>query len=407
MKIAVIDADLVSNSKHRFPNLCCMKISSYHKSLNDDVVLKTDYENLEEFDKVYISKVFVKTRIPFEPDNQEDKNEFNVIEWYKDNPLLKQDNIEYGGTGFFYDKAPPLPCEIEHSMPDYHLYDEWVDGKIKAGANKKDFKFYREYSIGFLTRKCFRKCYYCVNRNYSKVETAGNFSEFYNQSRAKIVLLDDNFFGHPDWEELIKPVVATNKPFQFRQGLDERLLTEYKIDQLSKWRYDREITFAFDNIEDKEVIEEKLKLIRANKALIKPIKFYVFCGCDKNGVYDDNFWHKDISEVFERLEILNRYKVDAYIMRYEKVYQTEYSSFYAALAAWVNQPAMYHTFPFDLFCRCKGMKRGAYEKYKRDTDGYLADGNPKGAPWRALDFVSEKFPDINARYFKMIGFQKG
>ena len=35
--------------------------------------------------------------------------------------------ISYGGTGFFYDKAPKLPEEVEHDMPDYHLYDEWVE----------------------------------------------------------------------------------------------------------------------------------------------------------------------------------------------------------------------------------------------------------------------------------------
>ena len=31
-----------------------------------------------------------------------------------------------GGTGFYFDKAPNLPYEIEHHMPDYHLYDKWV-----------------------------------------------------------------------------------------------------------------------------------------------------------------------------------------------------------------------------------------------------------------------------------------
>ena len=46
MKIAIIDADLVGNKKHRFPNLVCMKISGYHKELGNDVELKLDYDNL-------------------------------------------------------------------------------------------------------------------------------------------------------------------------------------------------------------------------------------------------------------------------------------------------------------------------------------------------------------------------
>lgn len=32
MNIAIIDADLLGSSKHRFPNLACMKLSGYHKS---------------------------------------------------------------------------------------------------------------------------------------------------------------------------------------------------------------------------------------------------------------------------------------------------------------------------------------------------------------------------------------
>ena len=62
MNIAIIDAEIVGKTKHRFPNLCSMKLSSYHKSIGDSVILKTDYKGLELFDKVYISKVFTKTK---------------------------------------------------------------------------------------------------------------------------------------------------------------------------------------------------------------------------------------------------------------------------------------------------------------------------------------------------------
>ena len=116
MKVAIIDAEIVGKTKHRFPNLCSMKLSAYHKSKGDEVVLKTDYENLAEFDKVYISKVFTKTYVPEE--------------------VLTMSNVEYGGTGFFYDKAPPLPSEIEHIKPDYHLQDEWVEEAIRQGGKK-------------------------------------------------------------------------------------------------------------------------------------------------------------------------------------------------------------------------------------------------------------------------------
>ena len=52
---AIIDADLIFNKKHRFPNLTCMKISSYYKNNGNNITLKTDYEDLEIFDKVFVS----------------------------------------------------------------------------------------------------------------------------------------------------------------------------------------------------------------------------------------------------------------------------------------------------------------------------------------------------------------
>lgn len=64
MKVAIIDADLVGRKKHRFPNLACMKLSGYHKKQGDDVSLKQDYDKLDVFDLVYISKVFTDTVVP-------------------------------------------------------------------------------------------------------------------------------------------------------------------------------------------------------------------------------------------------------------------------------------------------------------------------------------------------------
>lgn len=81
MKIAIIDAEIIGKSKHRFPNLCSMKLSAYHKSIGDEVSLVLSYEGLEAYDKVYISKVFTKTPVPEE--------------------VLSMPNVEYGGK-------PPL-----------------------------------------------------------------------------------------------------------------------------------------------------------------------------------------------------------------------------------------------------------------------------------------------------------
>lgn len=52
-KIAIIDADLVGRKLHHFPNLACMKLSGYWKDQGAEVVLKCDYTNLSQFNKVF------------------------------------------------------------------------------------------------------------------------------------------------------------------------------------------------------------------------------------------------------------------------------------------------------------------------------------------------------------------
>lgn len=64
MKVGIIDADLIGRSKHRFPNLVCEKISGYWKSQTAEVHLLMDYYWTEDFDRIYISKVFTDTPVP-------------------------------------------------------------------------------------------------------------------------------------------------------------------------------------------------------------------------------------------------------------------------------------------------------------------------------------------------------
>ena len=111
MKIAIIDADLIGRQRHRFPNLACEKISGFWKEQGAEVELKLDYENLDSYDQVYISKVFTDTPVNID--------------------VKETEKIHFGGTGFYFDKAPNLPDEIEHHMPDYHLYDYGLNVRYK------------------------------------------------------------------------------------------------------------------------------------------------------------------------------------------------------------------------------------------------------------------------------------
>ena len=113
MRIGIIDADLLYRKRHRFPNLACMKLSAYWKERGFETELLLDYSQAGEYDRLYVSKVFTDTFVP--------------------EHILTRETTIYGGTGFFYDKAPVLPEAVEHHTPDYHLYDQMV----KEIQNKK------------------------------------------------------------------------------------------------------------------------------------------------------------------------------------------------------------------------------------------------------------------------------
>lgn len=337
-----------------------MKISGYHKSNGDEVNLLLDYNDIDSYDKVYISKVFTDTFVPQE--------------------LLHAENVEYGGTGFYYDKAPRLPCKIEHHMPDYHLYDEWVNQKISQGDKRNNYKYYLDYSIGFLTRGCFRQCEFCVNKNYKKVELHSPLVEFLDVSRKKICLLDDNFLGNKNWKSIFQELKHTGKPFQFKQGLDERILTDKMCKELFNCKYDGDYIFAFDNVADYDLIEKKLQLIRQHTNTV--LKFYTFCGFDRNDKWDITFWRQDLWDLWKRIELLMKYQCVPYIMRFNRYEESPYRGTYINLAAWCNQP--------------NAFKKKSY----REFVAYQQSRHQKEcSETRYLKQVETDMPDLAEKYF--------
>lgn len=361
MRVGIADADLIGKQKQRFPNLVCMKLSAYHKNIGDDVELLLDYDSIESFDKVYVSKVFTETPVP---------------EWVLNAPW-----VEYGGTGFFYDKAKPLPYEIEHIMPDYHLYDVFVYKAIESGVKADQLKYYTDYSIGFTTRGCIRGCSFCVNKNYRSCEKHSPVSEFLDESRPYICLLDDNVLSCKDWKNIFDELNATGKRFQFKQGMDERLLTDEKCEVIFNSNWIGDYIFAFDNIKDRRLVERKLQLMRRHTN--KRPKFYVFCSYnhDDPDRYTDDFWSTDIKDVFERIKILMSYQALPYIMRYKDYEQSPYRGMYINLARWCNQPSIF--------------KRMSFREFSAKANG------PGGAADRYATEFEKHNPEIAREYFDM------
>lgn len=363
MHIGIIDADLIGRKSQRFPNLACMKIAGYHRELGDEIELITDYKtDLTAYDKVYLSKVFLDTEVKEE--------------------ILELPNMEYGGTGFYYDKAPQLSPEIEHSFPYYDLYKSWVDKMIASGRKRSEFIWYLDFSIGFTTRGCIRGCSFCVNKNYKQSSRWSRLGEFYDPARKYICLLDDNMLACKDWREIFEELEATGRKIIYKQGLDERLLTEEKCEWIFNrlnWYGDR--IFAFDNIKDKELIIRKLELIRSVTDN-DHIKFYVFCGFnhDAPDTYNDEFWVQDIVDLFERIKILMGYKCVPYIMRYKDYELSPYRGMYISIASWCNQPSMF---------KKKSLREYAYANLERGSR----------STWRYIQDFEKKHPEIARKYY--------
>jgi hypothetical protein len=326
MKIALIDNDFVSIGNHNFPNLALMKISSYHKSIGNSVVL-TSFEDINpntlfkhEYDKIYISKVFTESKTP---------------DFIKTIP-----NVNIGGTGFYFDKAEKLPFEIEHIMPDYSLYNN----VLQSIKNKK---YYTESSIGFLTRGCFRHCEFCVNKNSNKVELHSPINEFVDNSKPIITLLDDNILGLKKTEliPLFEQLNDTKKIVEYKQGLDIRLINEEIAKTLLSIKHgEQQWYFAFDRFEDKDIIESKLKIWHDTYIKLKNLqntkyiktKIYCFCGMDLKNKYDEKFVINDLDIVFKRIEIMFRYKTVPYLMQFNAIKQSRYKDIYQDISHWCN-----------------------------------------------------------------------
>lgn len=235
MKIGLIDVD-----GHNYPNLPLMKLSAYHKSKGDVVEWYDPWRGfVEEYDKVYMSKVF-----SFTPDYE--------------HPVYAKE-VEKGGSGyaigyengrevFDQSKNKNLPDEIEHIYPDYSIYPNET----------------KDTAYGFLTRGCPRACGFChvaAKEGRCSVKVA-DLSEFWRGQR-NIVLNDPNILACKDHLKLLEQLAESGACVEFNQGLDIRLINDQNIEFLKRIRL-KNIHFAFDRWQDREIIEPKLRSFAKN-----------------------------------------------------------------------------------------------------------------------------------------------
>ena len=197
MKIGLHDSD--SND---FPNLALMKISAWHKAQGDEVDW---WIPLEEYDRVYSSKVFTFTQ---------------------ENPYLPENTIK-GGTGYgIYDELSP---EIDKMFPDYTIYP-----KVN-------------YAIGFLTRGCIRKCPWCVvPKKEGRIKPYNTWRDIKRPDSRDIVFMDNNVLACEHGISQMVDMIGQKVRIDFNQGLDARLITDDVADILSRLKWMQFIRISCD-----------------------------------------------------------------------------------------------------------------------------------------------------------------
>lgn len=310
--IGLIDID-----SHNFPNLPLMKLSAWHKAQGDRVEWYDPWNGLmEEYDKVYVSKVF-----SFSPDYE--------------HPIYAKE-VQYGGSGYCiklvdgkeaYDTSIDiqLPYEVEHIYPDYSIYPDLT----------------KDTAYGFLTRGCPRNCSFChtTQKDGYRSYTVASLSEFWNGQK-NIILLDQNILACPDHLELLQQLIDSKAYVEFNGGLDIRLITERNIELLKKLKL-KSIHFAYDRYQDKKIVEQKLQFFK-DRTGYKRSKILVYIL-----VNFDTTLEQDI----ERIQFCRSLDFAPYVMIYDKEHC---NVVYRHLQRWVNN--------YFIFWKCP-----TFEEYARGS----------------------------------------
>lgn len=380
--IGLVDADLLDNGT-RHPNLVLLTLAGYFRDHGIPYELIIDNEvNLECYQRVYLSRVFAFTKLP----------KF-VTDFQTKHPKTWRNKLQMGGTGFYatekdrekFDEMrrkdmvqlamdPFLPgFSMAHQMPDYNIYIPYIEREIEKKVNiesaklkrkngiaptaqeidaialkcRKKYKDYLDYSIGFLTRGCIRQCPFCVNKGERSILPYSNLNDFVDDSRPFIYLWDDNFLCYKNWKVLLQQLIDKGKPFQFRQGLDERVLDDERVEMLCRAPYHGDFIFAFDQWKDRELIKRKLKIWKRH-CPTKTTKFYLFCGYELVADDDEKLF-TDVYYLFCRIQILMSFGCLSYVMRHADYTNHRLGNIYTQVARWCNQPQFYKKMSFEEF----------------------------------------------------------
>ncbi len=212
------------------PNLALMRISAHHKAKGDSIELSRvatvkalDSWLMDSWDRIYASLIFERSR--------------SVAEALR----RRRPDAIIGGTGWDLMTTLERHGIREDTLPDYGLYP-----------------LFRS-SLGFTQRGCRLKCSFCVvPSKEGKVREVATIADIWRGEPwpREVLLLDNDFFGQPNWRERIRELRDGNFKVSFNQGINARMLTDETAEAIASVNYRddsmkvKRIYTAFDNRRD-------------------------------------------------------------------------------------------------------------------------------------------------------------
>lgn len=239
MAIGLIDVD------SKIPNLALMKLSSYYKSLGEEVEF---IQPNKQYEKIFASAIFTRSK-------------------YICSKFQEQygDKIEIGGTG--WDIKKELDPVIEHMKPDYELYSAEMIAARMRGIMTKQRKFEKateivNAGIGFTSRGCIRNCSFCfVPKKEGCFKQVAEIKDLINPKSNILILNDNNLTADPNCIDKLHEIRDRKLVVDINQGCDVRLVNEDIAKALSEVKHLRSVHYAWDLMDYENQVLDGIKVL--------------------------------------------------------------------------------------------------------------------------------------------------
>jgi hypothetical protein len=243
------------------PNLALMKLAHWHKARGDEVTFTHQAERdlfEGDYDRVYGSAIF-KFSSP------------KIARF-----LAAWPDAILGGTGTASQRT------VEDEIGPYEHYD---------------YSLYPAFepSIGFTQRGCRLSCKFCVvPAKEGKARSTNRIAEIWRGAGhpKKLHLLDNDFFGAPEWRDRIAEIRDGEFRVCLNQGINVRHLSPEAAEALATVEYrddrfsERRLYTAWDNLKDERVFFRGVAMLEAAGVPARHLRAYMLVGWDKNETWE-------------------------------------------------------------------------------------------------------------------------